>query len=160
MMTKEKRTLTSLIQTLKNYFALFSILTLIFLTGCNKTEDFEDLDLLTNKNWQIISRIQDGIDITNDCDMDDILIFEDAKNFNYNIGLLNCPENEVTKVANSWKIVDDFTVLRLKYKFSGSGSGSMVEYWEIVELNETTLIIGDASAEDNDQIPEIRTYQN
>lgn len=48
----------------------------------------------------------------------------------------------------------------MKYNFSGNGIGSLVEYWRIVELSETTLILEDSFAEDNNQIPEIRTYQH
>lgn len=135
-----------------------SIITFAFLTGCNKTEDFEDLELLTKKNWHLTSRTQGGIDITNDCDLDDILFFEDATKFKYDYGVLSCNDYDVNKVADTWKIVDDFTVLRMKYKLSVEVTGSMSEYWNIIELSETSLILENASAEDNDKIPEIRTY--
>lgn len=159
-MNKTKITLTCIKKTIKFSLFFFSITTFICFGGCNKTADFEDLDILTEKSWQLISRTQDGTNIAEVCDLDDTLIFLDAKDFEYDTGALDCDENELFIVADSWKIEDDFTVLRLKYNFSGNGFGSLVEYWKIVELSETTLIIEDASAEDNNQIPEIRTYQN
>lgn len=159
-MNREKRTLIRNKPFLENWFVFLSLITLPLLTGCNKTDDFEDLELLTKKNWHLTSRTQGGVDITNDCDLDDILLFEDATKFNYEDGVLNCFENDLNKVGDTWKIIDDFTVLRMKYKFSGEGRGSVVEYWKIIALSETSLIIEDALAEDNDQIPEIRTYLN
>ncbi|NEN24385.1 hypothetical protein G3O08_12810 [Cryomorpha ignava] len=159
-MNREKRTLIRNKPFLENWFVFLSLITLPLLTGCNKTDDFEDLELLTKKNWHLTSRTQGGVDITNDCDLDDILLFEDATKFNYEDGVLNCFENDLNKVGDTWKIIDDLTVLRMKYKFSGEGRGSVVEYWKIIELSETSLIIEDALAEDNDQIPEIRTYLN
>jgi hypothetical protein len=131
---------------------------LLVTTGCNKAKKFEDLHLLTEKNWQLTSRTQGGADITKECDLDDELLFEDATMFNYDFGNLSCPDNDLTKEAKTWKIMDDYTVLRMKYKFSGQGIASLVEYWKITELSDTLLILEDASAEENDQIPEIRTY--
>ena len=157
-MKREKRNLNCLLRITKHWFVFLSVITFTFLTGCDKTEDFEDLKLLTNKNWHLTSRTQGGIDITNDCDLDDILFFEDATNFKYDYGVLSCNDYDVNKVADTWKIIDDFTVLRMKYKLSVEVTGSMIEYWKIIELSETSLIIEDAMAENNDQIPEIRTY--
>lgn len=147
-----------LLPMVKPWFVFLSIVTFTFLTGCNKTDDFKDLELLTQKNWHLISRTQGGTDIANDCDLDDIVFFEDATKFKYDYGGLNCNDYDVNKVADTWKIIDDFTVLRMKYKLSGEVTGSIVEYWKIVELSETSLIIEDALAESNGQIPEIRTY--
>ena len=159
-MKRNKRTLTCFIPTIKQWFVFVSLITFTFLTGCNKTDDFEDLELLTKKNWHLTSITQGGIDITNDCDLDDILFFEDATKFKYDYGVLNCTDYEVNKVGDTWKIIDDFTVLRMKYKLSVEVTGSLIEYWKIIELSETSLILEDALAEDNDQIPEIRTYLN
>ncbi len=159
-MNRKNRTLIWLILSIKRWFIFLSIITFPFLTACNKTDDFEDLELLTQKAWHLTSRTQGGIDIANDCDLDDILIFEDATNFYYNYGVLSCPDNDIVKVGDTWKIIDDFTVLRMKYTYSGNGIGIIIEYWKITELSGTRLIIEDAFAEDNDQIPEIRTYQN
>lgn len=159
-MNREKRTLIRNKPFLEKWFVFLALITLPLLTGCNKTDDFEDLELLTKKNWHLTSKTQAGVDITNDCDLDDVLLFEDATKFNYEDGVLNCFEDDLNKVGDTWKIIEDFTVLRMKYKFSGEGRGSLVEYWKIIELSETSLIIEDALAADNDQIPEIRTYLN
>ena len=157
-MKREKRNLNCLFPIIKHWFVFLSIITFTFLTGCDKTDDFEDLELLTKANWHLTSRTQGGIDITNDCDLDDLLFFEDATKFTYDYGVLSCSDNDLTKVGDTWKIIDDFTVLRMKFKISGDVTGSLIEYWKIIELSETSLIIEDALAENNDQIPEIRTY--
>ena len=158
IMEREKRISICLLPNIKYWFVVLSVLTFTFLTGCNKTDDFEDLELLTKKNWHLTTITQGGIDITKDCDLDDILFFKDASKFNYDYGDLSCNDYDVNKVADTWKIIDDFTVLRMKYKLSVEVTGSMIEYWNIIELSETSLILEDALAEDNDQIPEIRTY--
>ena len=159
-MNTKINTLIGSLPVIKHWFVFLSILTFPFLSACNKTDDFEDLELLTDKNWHLTSRTQGGIAITSDCDLDDILVFKDATKFNYDWGALSCFDSDLKKTADTWKMIDDFTVLRMKYKFSGDGRGSIVEYWKIIELNETSLIVEDAQSGDNDQIPEIRTYNN
>lgn len=159
-MNREKRTVICLISAIKHGIVYLSAIILTFLSGCNKTDEFEDLNLLTEKNWQLTSIVQGGIDITDDCDLDDLLIFEDATQFNYDYGILYCIDNDIAKAGDTYKIIEDFTVLRMKYKINGEVTATLIEYWKITELSETSLIIEDASAEGNDQIPEIRIYQN
>jgi hypothetical protein len=139
---------------------LFLAVAFVFFPGCNKTADFEDLDLLTQKDWHLTSRVQGGIALTDDCDLDDVLVFTDATDFDYNFGDLICGDSSFVKDADTWKIIDDFTVLRMKYRFEGSGKGTIIEYWKILELNDTLLMVEDALAEGNGQVPEIRTYQH
>ena len=157
-MEKEKRFSTDLQFIKKQWIVLFFAITFTFLAGCDKTDEFKDLELLTKKDWHLTSRTQGGVDITADCDLDDVLFFEDATKFKYDYGVLSCNDYDVNKVGDTWKIIDDFTVLRMKFKISGDVTGSMIEYWKIIELSETSLILEDALAEDNDQIPEMRTY--
>lgn len=159
-MSIEKSALRRSAPIIKNRFVFLSIITFLFLTGCNKTDDYEDLELLLNKNWQLISIFQGGIDITNECDLDDVLLFKDATKFTFNYGTLSCFEDDLIITGDTWKIIDDFTVLRMKYKFSGDGRGSMVRYYKIIELNEYSLVVADELYDDNDQIPEIRTFHN
>lgn len=139
---------------------LFLAVAFVFFPGCNKTADFEDLDLLTQKDWHLTSRVQGGIALTDDCDLDDVLVFTNATDFDYDFGDLICGDSSLVKDADTWKIIDDFTVLRMKYRFEGSGKGTIIEYWKILELNDTLLLVEDALAEGNDQVPEIRTYQH
>ena len=160
IMNRENRNFIYLIPIMKRWFVFLLILTFPLLNACNKTDDFEGLELLTEKAWHLTSRTQGGLDIANDCDLDDLLTFEDVTNFDYNYGVLSCPDNDIAKEGDTWKIIDDFTVLRMKYTFSGNGNGTLIEYWKITELSDTLLIVEDALAEDNDQIPEIRTYNN
>ncbi len=132
-------------------------------TGCNKTDDFEDLDLLIQKEWKLTSITKENVEISEPCDLDDILRFDDASTFSYDFGLMQCSEEAaLQRTATRWKIIDHFTTLRLKFDLSGSniGSGEAIEYWKIITLTETMLVVEDALAEDNSQIPEIRTYVN
>lgn len=144
----------------KRIFILWLLVTVFSLNGCNETADFEYLDLLTQKTWELTERMQDGIDITEDCDLDDVLIFENAADFDYDAGTLTCFDFDQSKSADTWKIIDDFTVLRMKFRFSNDGKGTLIEYWKITELSENLLVMEDALAEDNGQVPEIRTYQS
>ncbi len=145
----------------KYSFIYFCLIVIPFIVGCNKTEDFEDLDLLIKKEWHLISREQNNINITEICDLDDVLLFENESNFNHDYSTLNCFDYEEDKKGNKWKMIDDFTVLRMKYWLNDENPKDvLIEYWKIIELSDTLLIVEDALAGDNDQIPEIRTYKN
>ena len=147
----------------KKSFIYFSVLFgLMSFVACNKTKDFDDLDLLTKKKWSLVSIKQEAIEISDNCNLDDILFFENTKTFNYDFGLLNCTiEDGFEKKPTSWKLINDFTEIRMKFKFKGERTqGTIIEYWEILELNDTLLILKDATAENNSLIPEIKTYNN
>lgn len=142
----------------KNYF--FYLIGLAFLISCNKTEDFEKLDLLLGKDWNLESRKSDGIEVIDSCDLDDVLYFESSSEFSYNWGTSSCAQEVLEVKPVGWKLEEDFSVIRLKYKFTGNNSrGTMVEYWEIVELSDTALILKDAAAENSNLVPEVRTYK-
>lgn len=139
---------------------LYSALSIVLIiAGCNKTKNFKDLNLLVQKEWQLTSVTSNGIDVSNDCDLDDVLKFEDDSKFDYNFGVLECDNDNLEKTAKSWKIIDDYTVLRMKYKIRGNSNGSAIDYWKIIELSDSLLIVEDDLAEENNQIPEVRTYQ-
>jgi hypothetical protein len=142
----------------KNYF--FYLIGFTFFISCNKTEDYDKLDLLRGKEWNLESRKSNGSEITDSCDLDDVLYFVSSTDFGYDWGTLSCAQEVLEVTPQGWKLEDDFTVIRLKYKFKGSNSrGTMVEYWEIVELSDTALILKDATAENNNLVPEVRTYR-
>jgi hypothetical protein len=75
---------------------------------------------------------------------------------------LNCSiQDGFEKNSNKWKLINDFTEIRMKFKIKGEGTqGTIIEYWQILELNDTLLILKDATAENNSLIPEIRTFNN
>jgi hypothetical protein len=142
----------------KNY--IFCLIGFTFFISCNKTEDFEKIDLLLGKDWNLESRKLDGIEVIESCDLDDVLYFESSSDFSYNWGTLSCAQEVLEVKPVGWKLEDDLTIIRLKYKFTGNNSrGTMVEYWEIVELSDTALIVKDATAENNNLVPEVRTYR-
>ena len=145
-----------------SYFITFTcIFALPFLSACNKTENFEDLNLLIEKEWHLVSRTQNSINITENCDLDDVLYFENATAFSHNFGTQNCFDYESNKSGKKWKLTEDFTVLRMKYSVNENNSkNTLVEYWKIIGLSDSLLILEDAIAADNDQLPEIRTFKN
>lgn len=139
---------------------LFFLTAFFTICSCNKTEDYENLNLLIEKNWNLESRKMNGVEVSDSCDLDDILKFDKDFDFSYNVGSSICNQEVLEKNPLSWKLTDNYTIIRMKYKFSGDGSrGSMIEYWEIIELSDTALIVQDATAEGNNLIPEIRTYK-
>lgn len=145
-----------------SYLIIFTcVFVLPFLGSCNKTEDFEDLNLLIEKEWHLVSRTQNNLNITESCDLDDVLYFENATAFIHNFGAQNCFDYEANKTGNKWKLTEDFTVLRMKYSVNENNSkNTLVEYWKIIALSDSLLILEDAIAADNDQVPEIRTFKN
>jgi len=134
------------------------LLAFVLLSGCNKTNKFEDLDLLINKEWKLISISTSDMDITRDCDTDDILFLEESPDFDYDRGDEICDDELDEKEAKKWKLIKDFSQIRLTYKFKGEGSrGSLVEYWEILDLKENLLLIQEV-ADGNDLNLRVRSY--
>ena len=81
--------------------------------GCNKTDDFEDLDLLIQKEWRLTSITKENVEISEPCDLDDILRFDDALTFSYDFGLMQCSEEAaLQRTATKWKIIDDFKLYK------------------------------------------------
>ncbi len=148
----------------KSIVPAFAFLTMLFaLVACNKTKDFENLDLLIGKDWHLQSRQVNGVEISDSCDFDDVLRFTDASNFTDDWGTNICASDSFVKTPACWKLIDDFSTIRVKYTFKPQeglkARGNMVLYWEIIELSDTALIIKDGLAEGNDQEPEFRTYR-
>ncbi|MCO6493276.1 MAG: lipocalin family protein [Phaeodactylibacter sp.] len=126
---------------IKIWIALAAILTG---TGCSKTEDFEDLDLLLNKEWQLAEVARDGNPVNDTCHLDDVLVFENTEDFDYRVGSSLCDESEAQRTPSSWKMREKFTVIRLDYKVRfGASRATISEYWEIQELTENTLVLRD-----------------
>lgn len=98
--------------------------------------------------------------MTEDCDKDNVLVFINSSTFNDDQGSLLCDDpGEFNISSDSWKFVHNYKTIRLKYKFkTNKSSGSFYDYWDLLELTESTLRIKDGTAEDNNQIPEIRVY--
>ncbi len=147
---------------LLKHFLLTGIIfiSLFTLVSCDKTKNFEDLDVLTGKQWRLHTITLNGVQITDSCDLDDVLSFQDETSFDYDYGTQNCDNSEENEDPVRWKIIDDFTVLKMKHKFNNDGvKGSAILYWRITELTDSTLILEDAYAEDNNLDTEIRTYR-
>lgn len=138
---------------------LFPLLILIF-SACQKAEDFEDLDLLLNKDWKLIKVTQGTADITKACDIDDVLTFIDTKDYEYNFGENFCDAAfEMNSESRDWEFKKDFTQLILSSKQKTNSSLAILYLrWDIVELTENTLILSDARAENNDMVPIVQVY--
>jgi hypothetical protein len=144
-------------------YALLLVLAAAFLwSGCTKTIEFEDLHLLTGKEWRLTLVTHDGDDATQDCDRDDVLFFTDASKFRYDWGALSCFEPSPIRLdADTWKLVDQRPTIRFKFKIKASNShGSTMEYWEIVELSETVLILKDDASDNQNRPTIVRRYEH
>ena len=151
-----------IISTIKNSNKYYFCIVIILLSiSCNKTDSYENLNTLIENEWNLFSREKNNINIIENCDLDDKLLFENRSTFTYEFGVLNCFENENKKTGLKWKIVDNHTTLRLKFWINQSYPRSvLIEYWKIIEINDSLLILEDALAENNGQNPEIRIYKN
>lgn len=140
---------------------LFFSIGLLLLGACSKSEPFEDLELLLDKTWTLTSITREGQEISESCNLDDTLFFEDTKSFSHSRGELLCAgEEDYGKIAKGWEFWNDNTAMRLKFKLENVGVASTIlEYWEIVNLTPDTLLLKDALAEENNQIPEFRLYK-
>ncbi len=135
-------------------FLLFST------TSCKKNEDFPGFDLLVDKEWKLTGVIEDGRDVTEPCDVDDVLIFENDKDFSYEFGEICDDAGTIVGTAKTWDMRENYRVVRLKFGFRGEGTvGNGWEYWEITELTETQLILTEDTAEKNNLPVVIRRYE-
>jgi hypothetical protein len=148
---------------LERPYALLLILASALLwSGCAKTLELEELELLTGKDWRLVQVTFDGDDGTEDCHLDDVLSFQDATRFSYDWGELSCFEpSDIRLEADSWKVFDRRPTIQLKYKLrSRTGFGSTMEYWEIVELTESVLVLKDDASDNKNRPTEVRRYEN
>ena len=142
---------------MKKYNLGSFLLFILILFSCNKTMDFEDIDLLIGKDWRLTNIEKEGNVISEPCDLDDVLTFNDHAEFTYQRGELECYANEEDKESVKWKLIDDFKVIRMKFKIDeGTSQARLVENWEILELNDTLLVLREST--ESEQIPEIRSF--
>jgi len=143
---------------MKKYNLGSFLLFILILFSCNKTMDFEDIDLLIGKDWRLTNIEKEGNVISEPCDLDDVLTFNDHAEFTYQRGELECYANEEDKESVKWKLIDDFKVIRMKFKIDeGTSQARLVENWEILELNDTLLVLREST--ESEQIPEIRSFE-
>ena len=102
-----------IISTIKNSNKYYFCIVIILLSiSCNKTDSYENLNTLIENEWNLFSREKNNINIIENCDLDDKLLFENRSTFSYEFGVLDCFENENKKTGLKWKIVDNHTTLR------------------------------------------------
>ena len=135
---------------------LFCMLTF----SCNKNKEFDNYNLLVDHEWQLQSVTNDGVDITKDCELDNVLIFENKTKFDNKLGTDICDSNDKYLTPDCWILQDNFTTLKLNYKMKMSGrKQNFVRYWEIVELTESTLILQTIPSEFNNEYDKIVEYR-
>ena len=147
---------------MKSINKLIFALVIVFITSCNKNDDFDKLDTLLYHEWKLVSVKKDGIEISRTCDLDNILKFENSSDFRYSTGTNICDDEEGLELNGvKWRLKDNLSTLKLYFNFKDDGvSGEKIEYWELIELSDTLMILKDALAEDNNQTPEFREYRN
>ncbi len=137
--------------------SLLLAVTVMIFQSCIKTNDFPDLDLLIEKEWTLTSVEENEEDITQECDLDDVLIFQESPDFTHKFGE-ECA-NQLDKEPKRWSLRDDYTLLRMSYKFSGNGSGSVQEYYRIMDLQDSILVLREDYEDDNPVPNKILTYR-
>jgi len=147
---------------IKNFATILLLLVSLFLTSCTKNENFEDLDLLLLKKWHLKSITVGGVDSTGTCDSDDFLIFDDASNFSYNYGSLDCyDETFIAMKSTTWQFREKFTQIRFRYTYSfETGFGTSLRYWDIVQLNDDILILRENIFDEDENLLKVKTYKN
>ena len=67
--------------TFKSITFLFATVALIATSSCNKNDKYTNYDLLVEKEWKLTSIERNGAEIGEQCDFDDVLSFENEKDF-------------------------------------------------------------------------------
>ena len=98
MINRNDKKFNFIISTLINSTKYYCSIVIILLSiSCNKTDSYENLNVLIENEWNLFSREKNNISIIENCDLDDKLLFENSATFNYDFGVLNCFENEKKK---------------------------------------------------------------
>lgn len=138
-------------------YLLLALLTMVFF-ACTPAEDQPNFALLTDGEWQLQAATVDTTSVLSDCRQNDAVNFAPDGDLDYVSNYADCTDAEITGVK--WNFRDGGEVVRIKYQVQDDNflNTTVFEYWRIVELSADRLVLEDDIAEDNDQIPEIRTY--
>jgi hypothetical protein len=135
---------------------------LISLAACNRNRDFEGYETLIAADWRLNSITENSIEIIDSCELDDVLRFVDDRNFLYLDGNFSCPlGNGVESItARDWKITKNEKLIELNFRYQmNSGFAISTFRWEILELNDSTLVMREWWAEDNGSPLKVRSYK-
>ncbi|MEM7368090.1 MAG: hypothetical protein AAF587_05775 [Bacteroidota bacterium] len=141
----------------------FTSLFLILLLGSSCRPDiaeFENLDLLVDKEWQLVSIQRNNIEISEACNLDDVLFFTADSDFSHDQGSLDCFPNDDSEVeGRNWRFVRDYSTIRTVYVVRGNGVAILPRSWRFVNLNDTSMIWEEVvDPGDQNAIPEVRHF--
>ncbi len=129
----------------------------LVLSGCNKIEDYSNLNRLTDKEWQLVSIVKNGSEVSPSCKLDNTILFRKDGTAEENFGTDSCDDDAT---MNSWKFSKNYSELKFRYttfnKLSG-GTGTISR--EIIELTDSTLVLKETYPGTDQEMPEITTYK-
>ncbi|MFD1553122.1 hypothetical protein DNU06_12390 [Putridiphycobacter roseus] len=140
-----------------NKMLLYSTVLLVF-SACQKIDNYDQLDLLTDKEWALTSISENGIEIADSCELDNSILFSKDGKVSNQFGAINCNEEYG---FDEWKFAQEYSLIKLKFKIAGKGlnGGVGIERREVLELSENRLLLKENVASQVQGMPKIYTYQ-
>lgn len=141
----------------KNLF----LLPLLFIAtlSCNKSKDYDYIDLLVDKEWKLVSKTENGLEVSAPCELDNTIIFRTDSDVEQDFGSITCEDFEYE--TYKWTFADDYAQIKFKYWFrndKGRITGQGSDPWEIVELTESTFVIKERFANSEEVKPVFKHY--
>lgn len=123
-------------------------------------QDFDQVNLLVDKEWLQVSIEQDNVEVSDTCDLDDVFRFSVNSDFSHEEGVLQCnPADDLKITGTSWQFNRGFESIRLRYQIRGNSRGTLIRVWRIIELTDSSLILEEeVDPDDANAIPEIRRF--
>lgn len=126
--------------------------------SCQKTETYNELDLLVDSEWQLKSITQNDEEIAEDCELDNTIKFDKNGSLVFNSGTKICEDESD---FNEWKFDKDYSQIKMIAKVKGNGisKGKTVVKKELLTLTENWLILKEVYAESSQRMPRIYKYE-
>lgn len=95
---------------ISSWVILALALVVVTATGCKKSSgnNSDRPALLTKAPWKLVSLLNNGVEIIEDCDKDDVETYTSAGVYTFNKGADDCGGAEDNKTAD-WKFIDNNT---------------------------------------------------
>lgn len=125
--------------------------------SCQKIEKYNAVDLLVDKEWRLVSVTENGTEVAETCQLDDVMLLNSAGEVTHNLGALNCEDESEFE---EWKFRNEFSEIRFKGTTRGSGFafGTYFKEREIIQLTEEKLVLKETYPSEAQALPQVFTY--
>ncbi len=120
---------------------LYTISLILFLSSCTKDADYSNYNLLIEKSWMLVKAEDENGEITEDCEKDNVFIFNSNNTVDIDYGNTTC-DVDYSGYDAEWTFKNRGNTIRITYwNRNGANSIFLHQFWKIERLNENELIL-------------------